>query len=345
MIESLHHFFGNWITQDVLVVVFFAAVIGLLLRGSRNERWQRAWKFMKGDRLGLAAGVLIIGYLIIGGLDLLQISPTTTVFDWLANDVVGLHDEPTKASYSAPFSTHTFSTAKPEPLQFPGRHFLGTTQIGKDTFIQALKGSSTALLLGGLTSLIYLPLGILLGISAGYYRGWVDDAIQYIYSTIMAIPDILFLIAFIMVFGKGVGTMSWALALTSWISLCRLLRGETMRLTERQFISAARALGQSHWNIITRHLLPNVMHLVLINFVLGFSGVVLTEAILSYLGVGTPIGTASWGQMIDGARGELSREPVVWWNVSAATVALFGLVLSLNLFADSLRRAFDPKRS
>jgi peptide/nickel transport system permease protein len=187
-------------------------------------------------------------------------------------------------------------------------------------------------------------LGILLGIGAGYFRGWVDDIVQYVYSVIMAIPTILFLIAFIMVFEKGVGIMACALALTTWIGLCRLLRGETLRLNERQFVAAARALGQGHWKIITRHLLPNVMHLVLISFVLGFSDVVLAEAILSYLGVGTPIGTASWGQMIDGARGELSREPVVWWNLTAAGFALFGLVLSLNLFADALRRGFDPKR-
>ncbi|MEI9898493.1 MAG: ABC transporter permease [Chthoniobacter sp.] len=331
--------------QNILVLASFSVAAWLLKSGSRNERWQRAWKFMRGDYLGLLAGVVIAAYLFVGGLDLLKLSPTRSVFDWLVRDVAGLRDEPTKASYSAPFAARTYSLAKPEPLALPGRHFLGTTQIGKDTLIQALKGSSTALLLGSITSVIYIPLGVLLGIGAGYYRGWIDDAVQYVYSTIMAIPDILFMIAFLMVFGKGIGTMSWALALTTWISLCRLLRGETMRLNERQFITAARSLGQSHWKIITRHLLPNVMHLVLINFVLGFSNVVLTEAILSYLGVGTPIGTASWGQMIDGARGELSREPLVWWNVTAATVALFGLVLSLNLFADSLRRAFDPKRS
>jgi len=331
--------------QNLLVFAAFVTAVGLLRSGSHNERWQRAWKMLKRDRLGLFAGVIIVVYLVIGGFDLLKISPSRSVFDWVMRDVAGLRDEPTKASYSAPFAERTFSLAKPIALELPGRHLLGTSQIGKDTFVQALKGSSTALLLGGITSVIYLPLSILLGISAGYYRGWVDDAVQYIYSTIMAIPEILFLIAFIMVFGKGIGTMSWALALTSWIGLCRLLRGETMRLSERQFVAAARALGQSHWNIITCHLLPNTMHLVLINFVLGFSNVILTEAILSYLGVGTPIGTASWGQMIDGARGELSRQPVVWWNVTAAGVALFGLVLSLNLFADSLRRAFDPKRS
>ena len=330
--------------QNILVLASFGLAAWLLRRGARNERWQRAWRIMKTDLPGMAAGVVILVYVFLGGADLLKLSPTRSVLDWLLHDVAGLHNEPTKASYSAPFADRTFSISKPLSLEFPGRHILGTTQIGKDTFVQALKGSSTALLLGGLTSAIYLPLGILLGIGAGYFRGRVDDVVQYIYSTIMAIPEILFLIAFIMVFGKGIGTMSWALALTSWIGLCRLLRGETLRLNERQFVLAARALGQSHWKIISSHLLPNVMHLVLISFVLGFSDVVLAEAILSYLGVGTPIGTASWGQMIDGARGELSREPIVWWNLTAAGVALFGLVLSLNLFADSLRRAFDPKR-
>ncbi|HEY3897142.1 MAG TPA: ABC transporter permease [Chthoniobacter sp.] len=330
--------------QNTLVIASFALTAWLLRRGARNERWQRAWKIMKTDLPGMVAGVIIAAYLLVGGADLLKLSPTRSVLDFLMVDVVRLHDEPTKASYSAPFADGTFSITKPEPLKFPGRHILGTTQIGKDTFVQALKGSSTALLLGGLTSAIYLPLGILLGIGSGYFRRWVDDVVQYIYSTIMAIPTILFLIAFIMVFGKGVGTMAWALALTTWIGLCRLLRGETLRLTERQYVLAARALGQSHWKIISSHLLPNVMHLVLISFVLGFSDVVLTEAILSYLGVGTPIGTASWGQMIDGARGELSREPLVWWNLTASGVALFGLVLSLNIFADALRRGFDPKR-
>lgn len=330
--------------QNILLIASFVLTAWLLRRGARNERWQRAWKIMKTDLPGMAAGVVIAGYIFLGAADLLKLSPTQSVLDLLLQDMIGLRDEPTKASYSPPFGDHTYSLNKPEPLKFPGRHLLGTTQIGKDTLVQALKGSSTALLLGGLTSAIYLPLGILLGIGAGYFRGWFDDAVQYIYSTIMAIPTILFLIAFIMVFQKGIGTMAWALALTTWIGLCRLLRGETLRLTERQYISAARALGQSHWKIISSHLLPNVMHLVLISFVLGFSDVVLTEAILSYLGVGTPIGTASWGQMIDGARGELSREPIVWWNLTAAGVALFGLVLSLNLFADALRRGFDPKR-
>jgi peptide/nickel transport system permease protein len=113
---------------------------------------------------------------------------------------------------------------------------------------------------------------------------------------------------------------------------------------ERPYVQAAQALGQSDGQILIRHLLPNVMHLVVIKFVLGFSGLVLAEAILSYLGVGSPVGTASWGAMIDASRSELSREPVVWWNLTSAASALFLLVLSLNVLGDSLRRAFDPRR-
>src|SRR6185503_4184787 len=154
--------------------------------------------------------------------------------------------------------------------------------------------------------------------------------------TLASIPEILLLISIMFVLGQGLGSISIALGVTGWVGLCRLIRGETMRQSERAYVTAARALGQSHWAIITRHLLPNVMHLVLINFVLGFSGIVLSEAILSYLGVGCPVGTASWGQMIDSGRSELSRDPVVWWNLTAASVALFGLVLALNLLGDAL---------
>jgi peptide/nickel transport system permease protein len=211
--------------------------------------------------------------------------------------------------------------------------------------VQMVKACRTALVIGGLTSAIYVPLGALLGVLAGYFRRWVDDAIQYVYSTLASIPEILLLVAILLVLGKGLDTMAIALGVTGWVGLCRLIRGETMRQAERPYVAAARAIGQTHWKIITRHLMPNVMHLVLISAILGFSNIVLAEAILSYLGVGAPVGTASWGVMIDAGRTELGRDPLVWWNITAATVALFGLVLSLNLLGDSLRRAFDPKRS
>ncbi len=328
-----------WV-QNALVFAGLSLVAGLIASGARNERWRRALRRLRRDRIGLCAGAGIAVYLLVGLLEMVQI-PTgdggrVSVLVRMAGGVVE------EKSYSAPLASHSLSVARPEPLK--GRHLLGTTALGKDTLLQALRACRTALIIGGVTSLIYIPLGTLLGITAGYYRRWVDDLISYVYSTLASIPEILLLVSILMALGKGLGTMSLALGVTSWVGLCRLIRGETMRQAERPYVTAARALGQSHWKIITSHLLPNVLHLVLINFVLGFSGLVLAEAILSYLGVGSPVGTPSWGAMIDGARDELSRDPVVWWNLAAATGALFGLVLSLNVFGDALRRAFDPKR-
>ena len=248
---------------------------------------------------------------------------------------------PREKGYSAPLAKTTLDERNPQPLR--GRHLMGTDLLGKDVFLETLRGCRTALLLGGLTSLIYIPIGVLLGIAAGYFKGRVDDVIQYLYSTVASIPGILLLIAVLMILGQGLDRMAIALSLTSWVGLCRLIRGETFRQAERPYVEAARALGQSHGKIIVFHILPNVMHLVIINAVLGFSGLVMAESILSYLGVGAPVGTPSWGAMIDTARMELSREPMVWWTVTAAATALFFLLLALNLLGDAMRRAFDPK--
>jgi peptide/nickel transport system permease protein len=130
---------------------------------------------------------------------------------------------------------------------------------------------------------------------------------------------------------------------TSWTGLCRLLRGETLKLREVEYIQAAHALGSSHVSILSRHVIPNVMHLVLIAVVLDFSGLVLAEAVLSYVGVGVDPTTDSWGNMINGARLEMAREPMVWWSLAAAFVFMFTLVLAANLFSDAVRDAFDPR--
>jgi peptide/nickel transport system permease protein len=326
-----------WI-QNLLIVGSFALAALLLALGSRNEQWQRAWRRLRRNRLGLVAGAFIGFYLLMGALEMLQLPDghggAESVLGFVTSRV---HSE---QSYSAPFAKTLM--AKPRPLA--GFHLLGTDALGKDTLVQTLRACRTALLIGGITSAIYIPVGTILGILAGYFRRWTDDIVQYLYGVIASVPSILLLIAIILVLGKSFLSMATALAVTGWVGLCRLIRGETMRQSERPYIAAARALGQSHWNIIVDHILPNVLHLVLITFVLGFSDLVIAEAILSYLGVGLPVGTASWGAMIDGARGELTREPVVWWNLAAASGALFFLVLSLNLFGDALRRAFDPDR-
>jgi peptide/nickel transport system permease protein len=325
--------------QNGLVLAGYSVLGWGVWRASRQERWVSAWHRLRRDFAGLAAFGFIGLFVLTGTLDLIQVPAAEghrTLLDVIASGI------PQESGYSAPLARETLSMANPVPLK--GRHWLGTDALGRDTLVRTCKAARTALLIGGLTSLIYIPIGVLLGIVAGYYRRWVDDAVQYAYSTIAAVPEILMLVAILMVLGKGMVSMALALGLTGWVGMARLIRGETLRQVERPYVQAAQALGQSDGQILIRHLLPNVMHLVVIKFVLGFSGLVLAEAILSYLGVGSPVGTASWGAMIDASRSELSREPVVWWNLTSAASALFLLVLSLNVLGDSLRRAFDPRR-
>ena len=337
--KSLESLTGNLWFQDFLVVAGFAGVAFFIRSNLRNEIWQRAFTRLKRDRVGLLAGAVICLYLLVGALEAIQLPDGRGGAESLLHKVTS--GIPVEESYSAPFAKTLLT--KPHPLK--GTHILGTDALGKDVFVQGLRACRTALIIGGLTSAFYIPFGTILGLAAGYFRRRTDDVITYLYSVVASVPTILLLVAIISALGKSFLTMTGALAFTFWVSLCRLIRGETLRQSESQYVAAARALGQTHPRILTRHLLPNVLHLVLITFVLGFSNLVLYEVILSYLGVGLPVGTPSWGAMIDGARGELTREPLIWWNLVAASGALFGLVLSLNLLGDSLRRAFDPKRS
>ena len=241
-------------------------------------------------------------------------------------------------SYSAPLAAAEFYGEF--ALAYPGCHLLGTDILGRDVFMQTLKGARVALLIGGLTSLIVIPLALLFGVSAGYFGGRIDDVVFFVMSTLASMPSILLLIALIMVLGRGPVQVCVALGVTSWVGFCRISRGETLKLRELDYVQAARALGASEWRIVLRHILPNLMHLVVITFVLLFSGTVLSEAILAFLGIGID---GSWGQMIDQARDELARDPIIAWNLASASAALFGLILSVNLVGDAIRDILDPR--
>jgi len=243
----------------------------------------------------------------------------------------------------------------------PAYHLFGTDKVGQDVLYQALKSIRTALAIGTLTTLIMLPFAVLLGILAGYLRGWVDDVIQYLYTTLNSIPGVLLIAAAVLMLQVYIDShaelfatdaeradmrllfLCMILGITSWTGLCRLLRGETMKIREVEYIQAATAFGVRSSRIISRHILPNVMHIVLISVVLDFSGLVLAEAVLSYVGVGVDPSMHSWGNMINSARLEMAREPMVWWALVAAFVFMFVLVLAANLFADVVRDAFDPR--
>lgn len=241
-------------------------------------------------------------------------------------------------SYSAPLAAVEFYGG--EPLAHPGRHLLGTDILGRDVLHLALGGARVALLIGGVTSLLAIPLALVFGVAAGYFGRRVDDAVFFVLSTLASIPSLLLLVALVMVLGRGTLQVCVALAVTSWVGFCRVVRGETMKLRELDYVQAARALGVSDARILVRHVVPNLGHLVVITFVLTFSQLVLSEAILSWLGVGID---GSWGQMIDQARDELARDPVIAWNLGAASAALFGLILAVNRVGDAVRDVLDPR--
>ena len=242
-------------------------------------------------------------------------------------------------------------------------HVFGTDKVGEDVFYQTIKSIRTGLILGTLTTLILLPLSVVLGILSGFFRGWLDDAIQFLYTTINSIPSVLLIGASVLMVQVYMANheseftsltvradmrllfLCIILGMTSWTGLCRLLRAETLKLREMEYVQAAVSLGVKQHTILLRHILPNVMHIVLISIVLDFSSLVLAEAALSYINIGVDSSTYSWGNMINGARLEMAREPIVWWSLTAAFLFMFALVLAANLFAQTVQTAFDPRRS
>ena len=240
-------------------------------------------------------------------------------------------------------------------------HVFGTDRTGNDVLVQALKSVRTAFVIGTLASLATLPLAVVLGILAGYFRGWVDELIQYLYTVLSSVPNVLLIAACVLMvqvfldknpemFETGsersdlkIFLLCVVLGLTGWATLCRLVRGETLKLRELDFVQAATAFGVSDTRIMARHIAPNVMHLVLITTVLNFSDLILYEAVLTYVGVGVDPSMSSFGGMINLSRSEMSRDPVVWWSFAAAFGFMVSLVLAANLFADGVRDAFDPR--
>jgi peptide/nickel transport system permease protein len=235
-------------------------------------------------------------------------------------------------------------------------HIFGTDKVGNSTLLACLTSIRTALVIGTLTTLMVTPIAVALGVMAGYLRGWVDDVVQYLYTTFSSIPNILLIAAAMMIVQTQllVGDVEQTadlqllglcivLAVTSWAGLCRLVRAEALKLREIEYVQAARSLGLGRFKIMARHLVPNVLHLVLIDMVLKFSSLVLAEVVLAYIGIGVHPDTESFGQIIKQAQEELARSPVIWWNLVASFAFMLALVVPANLLADAVRDALDPK--
>ena len=334
----------HWISNIVVLLLILGAIAMFqVVRGNRlwhealRELWRRRRVSIVVLGLFVAIGLLdSVAWISGGGAgagDQVAVSKPRSLIDRaFSPETFG------EISYSAPLADVGFYDNA--ALQHPGRHVLGTDILGNDVFYRTLKGVRVALLIGGLTSLIVIPIALFFGVSAGFFGGRIDDLVFFVMTVLASIPSLLLLIALIIVLGTGTLQVCIALGVTGWVSFCRISRGETLKLREADYVQAARALGVSERRIIIKHILPNLAHLVVITFALLFTGLVLSETILSYLGVGVE---NSWGQMIDQARNELSRTPVIWWNIAGASVALFTLVLAVNLIADAVRDILDPR--
>ena len=244
------------------------------------------------------------------------------------------------------------------------KHWLGTDYQGRDVLIRSFASSGTAVKIGVISGSIAVFIGVTLGCAAGFFGGRTDDVIVWLYSTIASMPTLLFILAFALLVSRGYlpghladglsffskcvnvepGMLAVyaAVGLTGWVSLCRVVRSESMKLKHRAFVDASRVAGVPGLIIVFRHILPNVLHLAIIYFTLSFAGAVMLEVIVSYLGFGVQ-SAPSWGVMISDGQERLWRG--IWWEIAGASGAMFLLVLALNLLGDALRDALDPYAS
>ena len=241
-------------------------------------------------------------------------------------------------------------------------HWLGTDYKGRDVFWRAMHASRTAVKIGIFSSVIAVFIGVALGAAGGYFGGWIDDIAVWVYSTFASMPTLLFVLAFALLVTKGflypplaevfnqasaffhadpgMVAVYLGIGLTGWVSLCRVVRAEAMKLKNTAYVQAAKALGFSPFKIVMRHVIPNLFHLIIIYFTIRFAYAVMTEVSVSYLGLGVQL-EPSWGVMI--ADGQQRLWQGVWWEVAGATGFMFFLVLALHTLGDSLRDILDPK--
>jgi peptide/nickel transport system permease protein len=227
--------------------------------------------------------------------------------------------------------------ARYQPPSFA--HPMGTDNLGRDVALRLVQGTRIAFHVGIMTSLIAIPLGVFLGLLGGYFGGKIDSFVVWLCATVASMPGLLFILAISMVVGQGLMGIYLGIGLTTWVGVCRTIRAEVMKHKSKAYVQAAKVLGYSHLRIMFRHILPNVAHIILIQFSIRFPGAVATEVFISFLGIGVQ-GEPSWGIMINNARLRLWQG--VWWEMTFVTIAIFTLVLVFNHLADWLRDRLDP---
>lgn len=317
-----------------------------------NSLWVDAWRQLHRDRLVVVSFWVIVGYLAMAlygeGVfwyfhwhdTLPSYQQTNLTEEYLPPSVFRHPFALVPCADSSQSAVHGLVARLGTGLRRLAHHPLGTDNLGRDVFQRTVQGARIAFQVGIITACIAIPIGVILGCLAGYFGGKTDDFIVWLYSTFSSIPGLLFILAIAMVVGKGLLGVYLGIGLTTWVNLCRLIRGEVLKHKARPYVQAARALGFGPCRIMFRHILPNVLHLVIITFSLRFPAAISTEVFMSFLGIGVQ-GEPSWGIMISNARLRLWQG--VWWEMTFVTAAIFFIVLAFNLLGDALRDALDPR--
>lgn len=316
--------------------------------------WADAYRRLRRDRIAVACFLAIVGYLVVA------------LLAWAGTTLDGMHQEgdvgdgvksfadavlfadfaasDPAAANLPPLASLDVAAAEGEAARTVSGGLFGTNVHGQSVLSRIANGARIAIGLGFCVALLASLIGTLLGAVAGWFGGWVDEGVVWLYSVFSAIPGIMLIMAFAFVLRDGMlegfPAVLLAMGLTYWVAVCRLLRAEFMKLRDRDYVLAARALGVPSGRIMLAHVLPNTMHIVIISFTLLFVWAIKAEVIISFLGVGF-VNEPSWGLMIQDAESELTKGR--WWQMTFVSVALFGIVLAFQVFGDALRDALDPR--
>ena len=245
--------------------------------------------------------------------------------------VVATHD---------PFTVDLLAAGQPPSRE----HWLGTDEVGRDVYSRLVYGSRVSLAVGLVAVAIATTVGTLLGALSGYFGGVVDGVLQRLTDTVMCFPPLIVIIAAVSITGPSIWNVMMIIGLLTWTSTCRIVRGQFLTLREREFVEAARAMGVDDWRLIFRHVLPNALAPVIVAATFGVAAAILTEAGLSFLGLGVQPPTASWGNQINLAQSATILQRMPWlWAPAGLLIAV--AVLSINFVGDGLRDALDPRAS
>jgi peptide/nickel transport system permease protein len=291
-----------------------AAVEGASTRPAESY-WHESWDRLRHNPIGVVAGALIL----IFGL----VAIMAPLFSALV-------------THAQPQSVDLLSTFKPPGAQ----HLLGTDELGRDTLTRLIWGGRVTLGIAFLTVALSLTVGTAVGMAAGYYGAWVDDTLMRFVDMVLAIPAIFLFILMAILFRPNPFTLALIIASVGWGNVARLVRGEVLSVKQRDFILATRSIGAEDFRLMLRHLLPNVLPVLIVSASLGVGQIILIEAALDFLGLGIQPPTASWGNMLTNSESYFFHSVYL---VYFPGIAIFLTVLASNVFGNAVRDAFDPR--